>query len=276
MSVQVGIRILQFHLPENQTLNLSAVKSAQCECHQKRKDFLVPEAIDLTCPFDLEYSVPQYPTLAEHIKLGFKYTVPRDGRYCGEFHLFAHAGTHVDAPRHIFANGATLDQIPLDRFYGEAVCLDLPRGELHEITADELSRAGEDVRPGDIVFIHTGWGRYYVKERKDPYYLAYRQPGLVIDAAEWLVERGVKAVGIDTFAIRHPKLSPALDLEARKAGASRPVEPVHDILLSNDIVIVEQLMNLDRIAGKRVQVSFFPLPFVGFDGSPVRAIAFLP
>lgn len=241
-----------------------------------RKVQRMPTVIDLTCPFDMDHSVPQYPTIAADIKLGFKYTLARDGRYCGEFHLFAHAGTHVDAPRHIFAEGATLDQISLDCFYGEAICLDMPHGELGEITAADLERAGSDVQRGDIVFIHTGWGRYYVDEPRDSYYLAYRQPGLVKDAAEWLVERGVKAVGIDAFAIRHPALSPALDVEARKAGAPRPVEPVHDILLSNNVVIVEQLINLDRLAGKRAQVSFFPLSLVGFDGSPVRALAFLP
>jgi kynurenine formamidase len=236
----------------------------------------MPRIVDLTCPFDADYSVPQYPTIAGDIQFGYKYTIPRDGRYCGEFHLFAHAGTHVDAPRHIFADGATLDQIPLDRFYGQAVCLDLPQGELGEITADLLEGAEPVVRPGDIVLIHTGWGRYFLEEPKDAYYLAHRQPGLVADAAEWLVEHGAKAVGIDAYAIRHPKLMPTLDLEARKAGAQRPVEPVHDILLRNNMVIVEQLMNLDQIAGKRVDVSLFPLPFVGFDGSPVRAVAFLP
>ncbi len=236
----------------------------------------MPEVVDLTCPFDMNHSVPQYPTIAPDIQLGFKYTIPRDGRYCGEIHLFAHAGTHVDAPLHIFEDGASLDQIPLDRFHGEAICLDIPKGALEEITADDLEQAGADVGKGDIVLIHTGWGRYYVDDPKDSYYLAYRQPGLVQDAAQWLVDRGVKAVGIDTFAIRHPELSPTMTLEDRKAGKPRPVEPVHDILLSNQVVIVEQLTNLDKIAGQRVQVSFFPLNLVGFDGSPVRAVAFLP
>jgi kynurenine formamidase len=59
------------------------------------------------------------------------------------------------------------------------------------------------------------------------------------------------------------------------AGKSRPIEPVHDVLLGNDVLIVEQLTNLHLIAGRRVRVCFLPLPFVGLDGSPVRAMAWV-
>ena len=154
--------------------------------------------------------------------------------------------------------------------------LDIPKGELEEITAADLENARPEVQPGDIVHIHTGWGRFYQgEERKHELYLARRQPGLMAPAAQWLVDKRVSAVGIDTFAIRHPKFSPVLSEEEILAGKPRPKEPVHDILLGNDILVVEQLTNLHLIAGKRVMVCFLPLPFVGLDGSPVRAVAWV-
>jgi len=232
--------------------------------------------IDLTCPFDPKYSVPQYPTIYQDIDISYKYTVPRDGRYCTQFTLTTHTGTHVDAPMHIYEDGKPLSDYPLERFYGEAVVLDIPKGELEEITAADLEKAKPEVQPDDIVLIHTGWGRFYEGEgRKHELYLAKRQPGLVADAAQWLVDKKVKAVGIDTFALRNPKLSPVLSEEEILAGKPRPKEPVHDILLGNDVLIVEQLTNLHLIAGRRVMVCFLPLPFVGLDGSPVRAMAWV-
>jgi len=235
--------------------------------------------IDLTCPFDPKYSVPQYPTIYQDIDISYKYTVHRDGRYCTQFTLTTHTGTHVDAPMHIYEDGKPLSNYPLERFYGEAVVLDIPKGELEEITAADLEKAKPEVQPDDIVLIHTGWGRFYEgEERKHELYLARRQPGLVVDAAQWLVDKKVKAVGIDAFTIRHPYPEQSdypLTEEDILAGKSRPIEPVHDILLGNDVLIVEQLTNLHLIAGKRVTVCFLPLPFVGLDGSPVRAMAWV-
>jgi kynurenine formamidase len=178
---------------------------------------------------------------------------------------------------HIYEGGKPLSDFPLERFYGEAVVLDVPKDELEEITAADLENATPDVRAGEIVLIHTGWGRFYFgEERKHELYLAKRQPGLVVDAAQWLVDKGVQAVGIDTFAVRHPfpvNSDYPLTEEGILAGKSRPKEPVHDILLGNEVLIIEQLTNLHLIVGKRVTVMFLPLPFVGLDGSPVRAVA---
>lgn len=229
--------------------------------------------VDLSCPLDRDHRTAQYPTIGHRIHYHDLYTVPRDGRRVTEFTLTTHTNTHVDAPSHIFANGKPLDALPLESFYGPAQVLDLPREALGEITADDLEAVGGAVKEGDIVLIHTGWGKYVHKERAQADYLAVSHPGLVESAALWLVERKVKAVGIDCFAIRHPKLSPALSLADKQANKPKPVEPVHYHLLSNDIVILEQLMNLEQIAGQRVTAAFFPLPFVGIDGSPVRAVA---
>lgn len=229
--------------------------------------------VDLSCPLDPTYRTAQYPTIGNRISYHPLYTMPRDGRRCTEFTLTTHTNTHVDAPRHVFADGIALDELPLESFYGDAVVLDVQKGELGEITAEDLDAAGQDVREGDIVFFCTGWGKYFWDEPRHADYLAVKHPGLVESAALWLVERKVKAVGIDCFAIRHPNLSPALTVADKQANKPKPVEPVHYHLLKNKIVILEQLMNLESIVGKRVTAAFFPLPFTGIDGSPVRAVA---
>ncbi len=229
--------------------------------------------IDLTCPLDDTHQSAQYPTIASRVQFFPLYTMPRDGRRVTEFTLTTHTNTHVDAPSHVFKDGKTLSELPLEKFYGSTIVLDTPKGPLGEITAEDLDEKGGEIREGDIVLFCTGWGRYLHAERAQPAYLAANHPGLVESAALWLVERKVKAVGIDCFAVRHPKLSPALSPQDLLANKPKPIEPVHKHLLGNDIVIVEQLMNLESIKGQRVTAAFFPLPFLGVDGSPVRAVA---
>lgn len=229
--------------------------------------------IDLSCPLDVTYRGAQYPTIGNRIRYNPLYTMPRDGRRCTEFTLTTHTNTHVDAPKHVFDEAKAIDELPLESFYGDAIVVDVPRGELGEITGDDLEEAGKEVREDDIVLLHTGWGKYFWSEPRQADYLAVKHPGLVESGALWLRDRKVKAVGIDCFAVRHPSLSPSLSLADKQADKPKPREPVHYHLLGAEIVLLEQLMNLDQIAGMRVTAAFFPLPFVGFDGSPVRAVA---
>lgn len=98
----------------------------------------------------------------------------------------------------------------------------------------------------------------YTKARvKNPEFLFRRRPGLVLDAAEWLVEKRVKAVGIDLMASQHPKYSFFPSKVALEETGDMGHEPNHELLLGHDIVIVEHLRNIDKLVGKRVKVSFF-------------------
>lgn len=224
--------------------------------------------IDLTCP--LNNHMPLHP-IVKDIEIIRKYTLENDGYNITQIKIFTHSGTHIDAPFHMIKNGKKLDEIPLENFFGEAAVLNVPKGELGEITSKELEEALEKsklkVYPGEIVLINTGWGKYYVEEIKDSIYLAEKHPGLLMDAVEWLIEKKIKLIGIDVFSIRHPKLSP-------KVTGIKP-ERIHTALLSNNILIVEQLINLDKIINRKVKVCFIPLPLKNTDGSPIRALAFL-
>jgi kynurenine formamidase len=225
--------------------------------------------IDLTCPLDFKYT-PLHP-IVKDVEATRKYTLKKDGYNITQMKIFTHSGTHIDVPFHMIENGKKLDEIPLENFFGNAIVLNTPKDELGEITAKDLEEALEksklEIYPGEMVLINTNWGKYYIEETKDSLYLAEKHPGLLIDAAEWLVKKKIKLVGIDVFSIRHPKLAP-------KITGIKP-ERVHTILLSNDILIVEQLVNLDKIANKKVKACFIPLPLKNMDGSPVRALAFL-
>jgi kynurenine formamidase len=90
------------------------------------------------------------------------------------------------------------------------------------------------------------------------------------------VKKKVKALGTDTVVTPHPKhkLGGGSAEDVAK-GSIRSYEPVHRTLLGNDIVLIEQLTNLDKIKGQRVTCSFFPLPVKGLDGCPIRALAFV-
>lgn len=170
-----------------------------------------------------------------------------------------HHGTHLDAPRHFIADGPSVETLPLDAVSGPAVGLSVSRGPGEAVTADDLEAAGRDVRAGDIVLLHTGWGEWFATD-PERYQV---HPYLSEDAAQWLVERHIKLLAVDLP-------TPDMPEPVRPAGFDWPV---HHLLLGSGVLIAEHLAHLDRIAGQRVRAFAFPLPIAGADGSPVRFVA---
>jgi kynurenine formamidase len=173
-----------------------------------------------------------------------------------------HTGTHTDAILEYAEDGASIEQMPLEYFYGEAVCLDVSAVRHPDwITPAALQRAlaasGQEIRPGDIVLLYTGHA-----ERTFPTdaYLT-NQSGLNRDGAVWLAERGVVNIGIDAVAIDH---SDDTDFSGHMVCA--------EYRISN----TENLANLDQVAGRRFIYLGLPIPFRKGTGSPIRAIAWLP
>lgn len=158
--------------------------------------------------------------------------------------LGSHTGTHVDAPRHFLQEGNSIEMEPLDKFIGEAVIIDATGSD--SISAKDF--LGKDIRRNDIVLINTGTSGSLI----DFTYID-------VSAAKWMVERGIKCIGIDTASVEKYGLKDA---------------PVHKILLASKIGIIENLINLKQFAGKRMFLVCMPLPLQGIDGSPARAILF--
>jgi kynurenine formamidase len=114
-----------------------------------------------------------------------------------------------------------------------------------------VQTAGDGIAAGDIVLIHTGYDRYYGQPN-------YNRPYLSLEAIRWLVERGIAALGIDASGI-----------EAYQA----PEQPGHLLLFEHGIPVIEELTRLDELRAERIFFIGLPLPIVGADSCPIRAVA---
>ncbi|MHC4406270.1 MAG: cyclase family protein [Planctomycetota bacterium] len=183
-------------------------------------------------------------------------TLADDGWNAATLELYTHCGTHMDAPRHFLPHGPTLDQQPLDPCIGPARVVDLtPVGPREPITVQRLAPWHDRIGPGDRLLVRTDWSKRLGAD-------AYRNelPRISLELARWLVDRRVALVGVEP-----PSIADVNNLEE--------VAAVHGVLLEAGVVVVEGLANLDAIRADVVQLIVLPLPVVGGDGSPVRAVA---
>ena len=178
--------------------------------------------------------------------------------------LSDHAGTHVDAPCHFNSDpaAASIDQVPLENFYTEAICLDLSHVPLkHQITVAEmeaaLAESGQEIKPRDTVLIHMGVNAHLFGT---PAYL-HDFPGLHVDAVHWLADKGILMFGVEA-------ISPAPEGE--------PNFKAHLACAERGITHIECLWNLEAVVGKgRFRFIAFPLRIRGGTASPIRAVAVL-
>lgn len=183
----------------------------------------------------------------------------RDGASVTALHLGSHTGTHVDAPAHTIAGGRTMDRVALEELVGEALVIRVAGlDDRATIGVDDLGELPGRVPA--IVVVDTGWAAHFGTAR------ALRHPALGVEAAQVLVERGMRVLGVDTLS---PDATDATDA-ADPAGTM--AFPVHGIVLGGDGLIVENLTGLDGLP-PRVRIGVFPLRLAG-DGAPARAVAF--
>ena len=168
--------------------------------------------------------------------------------------------THVDSFSHLDPRpGAlTIDQMPLDLFYGDALCIDVSHKEpCTDITPEELdaavAKSGHELGKGDILLLYTGTCDRY---KGQPEYLT-TFPGLGEEGSMWLVEKGVKTFGVDTPTPDNP--------------TSRTY-PCHMMCRFHHITHYENLV-LTEVAGKRFTFIGFPLRLRGSHAGPTRAVA---
>jgi arylformamidase len=188
--------------------------------------------------------------------------------------MSTHTGTHVDAPSHFKPGLASIDMISSDRLVCNAVLIRAEKSANQLIEEQDLGN--HHIREGDAVVIATGWekrsgSRNYMSEN----------PGLSEQAARYLARKKVNAVAIDC---------PSID----SGGDSRFI--AHNILLSCNILIIENLCNLNRVTSRRRRrrrrrrsrsrsrnsnatttftLIISPLKLGGATGSPARVLALL-
>ncbi len=162
----------------------------------------------------------------------------------------SHQGTHLDAMFHFLDDGKTLDQMPLDWFYGPAHLIRIPKEANEELTVEDFLPFEQLLKPGARIIYETGWHKRFGAEN---FFSEF--PSLTQEAGRYIADKNIRMLGMDTP-------TPGKDW----------YEIHHDILLPKEIVIVESLANLDKAPDQFIFIGF-PLNFKGRDGSPVRAVA---
>jgi arylformamidase len=205
----------------------------------------VPRFLDVSVP--LAAGIPTYPGNPAFELDPVKRLADGASSNVSRLVIGTHTGTHVDAPRHFFDEGIAVDALALDLLIGRARVIDLPRRG--GITADDLAAAGlrEDLRvllktPNSALWNGSAFREDYTH--------------LTEDGARYLVEQGVKVVGIDYLSVE----------QFKKPGA-----PAHRALLSAGTVIIEGLDLSDAEAGM-YELYCLPLRVAGADGAPARVV----
>jgi arylformamidase len=174
-------------------------------------------------------------------------------------HLFStstHCGTHLEAPYHWTKEGKDIASLPLDSLIGSAIKLDFSYKKAGEsITLEEIKKSCKrKLKKGDMVFLQTDHGKLWGTDR---YWID--SPSLSTQAAELLVDRGVKLVGID---------APRLD---RFSGKGRERYIIHEILHGNNVLVIENLANLQEFKN-RGMAFVLPMKIRGLDAFPARVV----
>ena len=232
--------------------------------------------IDLSHPFN-EQTI-YWPTAATFKLEQVAEGETEQGYYyaANNFSAAEHGGTHLDAPVHFARGGDTADEIPLRRLIGRGVVVDVTKRALADpdylisvadLTAHE--RRHGRIGRGAIVLLRTGYERYWPDRER---YMGTAElgeqavpklhfPGLHPDAARRLVQRGVRAVGLDTASIDY--------------GQSKLFES-HRVLGAAGVPVFENVANLRRLPRDNFLVIALPMKIEGGSGGPLRTIAIVP
>jgi len=187
-----------------------------------------------------------------------------------------HGSTHIDAPWHYAPvvegkPAKTIDQIPLEWCYGEGVVINVShKPDFEAITVDDLkadlAKNNIALKQGDIVLIRTDRDL----EAEDAGYIK-KGTGVSKEATKWLIEQGIKVMGIDQWGWDMP-----LWHQAKKAKETNDKElfwEAHLVGVDKEYLHIEQLINLRELPPTGFKVAVFPLKIVGASASPVRVAA---
>jgi kynurenine formamidase len=230
--------------------------------------------VDLTYPFD---ATSVYWPTAETFQLEKDFEGNTEqGYYYSAYRYSAaeHGGTHIDSPVHFAKGRNTVDEIPLTQLIAPGIVIDVTAqcagNADYLITESDFKnweRRNGKIRPGTIVLLRTGFGKFYPDRMK---YLGTDErgaaavanlhfPGLDPKAARWLTEnRSIKAIGLDTASIDY--------------GQSKLFES-HRILFAKDIPAFENVASLDKLPVRGFSVIALPMKIKGGSGGPLRIIA---
>jgi len=168
----------------------------------------------------------------------------------------SHTGTHLDAPFHFNEKGTKIHQISPSRLISNAILIKMIKGSNQLITKSDIinfEKKYEEIENDSTVIFATGWQKNLEKKS-----FFKNNPGLSSSAAKYLISKHVNLIGTD---------SPSID-----KGTDGKFS-IHHILSKNNVLIVENLCNLEKISGIHFKLIVLPMKLKDATGSPVRAIA---
>jgi kynurenine formamidase len=192
--------------------------------------------------------------------------------------LTTHSGTHLDAPYHYHPTmdkgkrSATIDEIPLEWCFNDAVILDFRhKADGERITAKDVQKALDairyDLKPLDIVLVQTGadavWGT--------PEYLT-KGPGMDRESTLFLTEKGIRVMGIDAWSWDRPL--PFLAREFEETADPKVIWEAHFAGIESGYCHMEKMANLGAIGrSKNFTVCCFPIKIKAASAGWVRPVA---
>jgi kynurenine formamidase len=211
--------------------------------------------------------MPSYPTLPP-FKIEQIRTAEKNGSNVSMItSMHTHLGTHIDFPLHMIPESKSSDDYTLEDLSGEGVAVDLSyKGDGEEITEEDLAKYSDHIKFGDMVFLFTGWS----KKRSVTTIYLFKWPYLGEDATNFLVDKGVRIIGIDTLSIGGWGGKMAVKGPLTKTSSRK----IHKIFFDAGVLVVEEVANLDKVLmGNKVARAFFviaPLAIKGVEASPCR------
>lgn len=168
--------------------------------------------------------------------------------------MSSHCGTHVEFPYHHNRNGMDAASFPIERLIGDCVLLDFRHKKADEaVTLEELKALEDKIQKGDMLMFNFGCAVFYRTER------SHERPYIALDAIDWLIhEKEITLIGSDASGIEIKNV---------------PNQPVHQLLMDNEIPIIEFAAHLDDLKTDRFTLFVLALRVRGMDSCPVRLIA---
>ncbi|SFR80259.1 cyclase family protein [Anaeromicropila populeti] len=207
---------------------------------------------------DLTHCITENMTVypgTEKPKLEAASTYERDGFKETLLTMFSHTGTHMDAPAHLFEQGASLDSYPADQFVGKGLVIDCRQyKEGQRIPMSCINAVRENADLAEFILFYTGWDSKWGTEE---YFRNY--PCITEEVADYLIASKKKGVGLDVISI-----DPISDANLT----------IHRKIFSeSNMVIIENLTRVGEIGNDIFTFCALPMKFKNADGAPVRAIA---
>jgi kynurenine formamidase len=225
--------------------------------------------VDMT--YALNDKLPAWPGDDRTFEAKVNATAEKDGYFTRSVWMLEHYATHMDAPAHFPPGKATIDQIPVQHFFGPAVVIDVrdeaAKNADYRLTATRVEKWEAQhgrIQPGSMVLLRTGWAsrwpdqaRYRNMDAKGVMHF----PGFSVASAKLVMERGAVGLGIDTLSVDY--------------GESKDFE-VHRVDLPAELFNLENLANLEQLPESGAFLIAAPIKLEGGSGGAVRVFALLP